>query len=174
MIQLGVELRLSNPILAISALRRLETTYECLQSLAEYWDLAGSIVKLFNKSSIFRHSARGSIDRRHSTAHPTQIQEISTARDHPWDRSQNPKDPPELDILSSAADAAVERIAAGIIEQEHEEVSDWKQLFPFAESHNDQIFTPGDLMLMENEWRDMYWQEFTISGSINDGIGIWY
>jgi hypothetical protein len=64
----------------------------------------------------------------------------------------------------------VERINAGLIEQEREEVSDWRQLFPFIDSTNsgDETLFSADIFHMEDEWRQMYWQE-----TFGDGSGLW-
>jgi hypothetical protein len=46
---------------------------------------------------------------------------------------------PDLDVLAAAANAAVQSINAGLIEQEQEEVSDWRQLFSFTTSAQDEF-----------------------------------
>ncbi|SPO04458.1 related to Acetamidase regulatory protein [Cephalotrichum gorgonifer] len=51
LIQLSTEIRLSNPLLAISALRRYDSALVSLKRLAEYWPNAQSILHFFEKSA---------------------------------------------------------------------------------------------------------------------------
>lgn len=51
LIQLSTEIRLSNPLLAISALRRYDSALVSLGRLAEYWPNAQSILHFFKKSA---------------------------------------------------------------------------------------------------------------------------
>ncbi|PKS08189.1 hypothetical protein jhhlp_005465 [Lomentospora prolificans] len=50
LIQLSAEIRLSNPLLAISALRRYDSALVSLKKLARYWPNAQSILHFFEKS----------------------------------------------------------------------------------------------------------------------------
>lgn len=78
----------------------------------------------------------------------------------------------DLDVLAAAANAAVQSINAGLIEQE-QEVSDWRQLFPFTTSAQDEFLLTEDITLMEDEWRDIYWQEPNILGTFGEVFGSW-
>lgn len=181
MIQVSVELRLSNPVLAINARRRFNTNLCTLRQLAEYWIIAESTLRLFEESSSVQDGLELSRQAQEKSSSkggqrlpvPKRTPNGSLQRDSEKDESFTHRS--HLDILAAAADAAVERINAGAIEQEQEEVSDWRQLFPFNESGGNQdgtIFN-ADVFLMENEWREMYWQDPGFSTSFGDGVGFW-
>lgn len=53
MVQISVELRLKNPILAISALRRFDSGLCSLQKLAQFWSIAEPILTLFRKAHMY-------------------------------------------------------------------------------------------------------------------------
>lgn len=50
LVQLSTEIRISNPLLAISALRRYDSALVSLKELAEYWPNAKSILHFFENS----------------------------------------------------------------------------------------------------------------------------
>lgn len=58
MIQVRVELRFSNPVLAINALRRFDSTLSSLRSLAGYWFSAETILRLFENSKKLQQDLR--------------------------------------------------------------------------------------------------------------------
>lgn len=58
MIQVRVELRFSNPILAINALRRFDSTLSSLRCLADYWFSAETILRLFENSKKLQQDLR--------------------------------------------------------------------------------------------------------------------
>lgn len=58
MIQVRVELRFSNPVLAINALRRFDSTLSSLRNLADYWYSAESILRLFQNSKKLQQDLR--------------------------------------------------------------------------------------------------------------------
>lgn len=60
LIQLGIEMRFSNPVLAISALRRYDSALFSLRELAKYWPSAQSILHFFENSVRLQDSRRGS------------------------------------------------------------------------------------------------------------------
>jgi transcriptional regulatory protein AMDR len=183
MIQVSVELRFSNPILAINARHRFLSTLDSLRQLSDYWIIAESILRLF-ESSPYIQSTIG-----HEESLNDQVTSTSTSS------YQNPEDTlqstlgqlqqqesqngnkrgkqSELDVLAAAANAAVERINAGVIEQEQEEVTDWRQLFPFTDSSQDLTIPSPDVLSMEEEWRQLYWQDPGILASFGDGMGGW-
>lgn len=51
MIQLGAEIRVTNPVLSSNAIRKFEIALEILRSLSEYWFNAEIILRLFEDSS---------------------------------------------------------------------------------------------------------------------------
>lgn len=58
MIQVRVELRFSNPVLAINALRRFDSTLSSLRCLADYWYSAETILRLFENSKKLQQDLR--------------------------------------------------------------------------------------------------------------------
>ena len=58
MIQVRVELRFSNPVLAINALRRFDSASYSLRELAQYWVHAGTILRLFEDSKRLQEELR--------------------------------------------------------------------------------------------------------------------
>lgn len=58
MIQVRVELRFSNPVLAINALRRFDSTLHSLRELADYWSSAETILRLFENSKRLQQDLR--------------------------------------------------------------------------------------------------------------------
>lgn len=183
MIQISVELRFSNPVLAIHARRRFESTLGSLQELAEYWVVAESILRLFEDSSklqigvgLGRDSQIESQSRSATDHHGLQETSGGTRNALPRYQAESnlrPRARSDLDVLAAAANAAVESINAGLIEQEQEEVSDWRQLFPFTDSNQEGAMLTEDITLMENEWRDIYWQEPNILGTFGEFFGGW-
>jgi transcriptional regulatory protein AMDR len=182
MIQVSVELRFSNPVLAIHARRRFESTIYSLRELAEYWIVGESILRLFEETPTLQHDAglpRHSSDKgRSQSAACEMLQNDPTTTGkafpkHHAERNLRPKARSDLDVLAAAANAAVQSINAGLIEQEEEEVSDWRNLFPFTTSNQEGIILTEDITLMEDEWREMYWQEPNILGTFGDVFGGW-
>lgn len=58
MIQVRVELRFSNPVLAINALRRFHSASYSLRELSDYWAHAGTILRLFENSKRLQEDLR--------------------------------------------------------------------------------------------------------------------
>lgn len=58
MIQVRVELRFSNPVLAINGLRRFDSTLHSLRELADYWSSAETILRLFENSKRLQQDLR--------------------------------------------------------------------------------------------------------------------
>jgi transcriptional regulatory protein AMDR len=136
-IQVSVELRFSNPVLAIHARRRFDSALCSLRELAEYWIVGESILQLFEGNPTLQHGARFGRDSRdegrsQSEACDQRLQNDPTRarKSFPSNDAVRRRARPDLDVLAAAAHAAVQSINAGLIEQEEEEVCDWRQLFP--------------------------------------------
>jgi transcriptional regulatory protein AMDR len=183
MIQVTVELRFSNPVLAIHARRRFDSALCSLRELAEYWIVGESILRLFEGNPILQHDAglgRDSRDegRSQSAACDQRLQNGPTrAREafprHGAESNLRPRARSDLDVLAAAANAAVQSIHAGLIEQEQEEVCDWRQLFPFTASHREGFMLTEDVTLREDEWREIYWQEPNMFENFGEMFGGW-
>jgi transcriptional regulatory protein AMDR len=183
MIQVSVELRFSNPVLAIHARRRFESTLHSLREIAEYWIVGESILRLFEETSIAQHTKglrkdSREEDRPQSAAMDQMLGNGSTIARKAFQAPQAEKKLPQraqsdLDVLAAAANAAVQSINAGLIEQEQEEVCDWRQLFPFYTSNQEEFMLTEDITLMEDEWREIYWQEPNMPGAFGEAFGTW-
>ncbi len=183
MIQVSVELRFSNPVLAIHARRRFESTLYSLRELAEYWLVGESILRLFEGTSTVQQGMelRGNSrdeDRSQNAAGDQKLHNGLKVARKAFPRLEVESDlrqgaRSDLDVLAAAANAAVQSINAGLIEQEQEEVSDWRQLFPFTTSDQEDFMLTEDVTLMEDEWREIYWQEPNILGTFGEVFGSW-
>ncbi|TPR11876.1 hypothetical protein CAN33_0050905 [Aspergillus niger] len=127
MIQVRVELRFSNPVLAINALRRFDSASYSLRELASY-------------------------------CHP---QPQSQPQQHHHLDAWIPPPPPSATMtpVVDAIDADAPR-----------ESLDWRQLFSFTDL--DQPVLPmamEGLPELEDEWRQIYWQETPMSDLLLDG-----
>ncbi|CZR66979.1 related to Acetamidase regulatory protein [Phialocephala subalpina] len=176
MIQVSVELRFSNPVLAINALRRFDSTLLSLRKLAEYWINAESILRFFEESSHVQHGIRlgkasGEQDQTQNTSlqkgkEPAPESSSATARDETWTSNGRT----DLDMLAAAADAARDNTTA-MIQNPPGIAQDWNGILPQTDtSPEDFAVNSADLMNLDNEWREIYWQEPGLSGSFPDGF----
>lgn len=183
MIQVSVELRFSNPVLAIHAMRRFDSTLYSLRELAEYWIVGESILRLFEGNPTSQHGAGVYRDSRDDSRSQSAACDQGPQNGPKTGRKAFPRNDAEsslrpgaqsdLDVLAAAANAAVQSIHAGLIEQEQEEVCDWRQLFPFTASNQEEFMLTEDITLMEDEWRELYWQEPNMFESFGEVFGGW-
>ncbi|KAL1970700.1 hypothetical protein VTN77DRAFT_4344 [Rasamsonia byssochlamydoides] len=195
MIQVRVELRFSNPVLAINALRRFDSTLHSLRDLAEYWSSAETILRLFENSKRLKQDmqivsnetpGQFGVSRNQSantdstsnvspstiSAPPTNGQSLPQREQHP-PLSQTPKSSTGSQVPQSEAWMAGPEDMSGVppvepLDQPREYV-DWRQLFPFADSDQPGPMTMEGLPDMEDEWRQLYWQEPPMSDLFQDG-----
>jgi transcriptional regulatory protein AMDR len=189
MIQVSVELRFSNPVLAINALRRFDSTLNSLRKLAEYWINAESILRIFEESSQVQHVVRlgkGSKDQNETRpATQERSEERSSSRvdqrvrtlDQPVNDTNNwaIERQSDLDVLAAAANAASD-FSNGQLQQmqtRNDLESDWAAFIASNNSGSNQIMLSPDIMQMDDEWREIYWQEPGIPGSFGDGMWGW-
>ncbi|KAF8850792.1 hypothetical protein BDZ45DRAFT_808874 [Acephala macrosclerotiorum] len=176
MIQVSVELRFSNPVLAINALRRFDSTLLSLRKLAEYWINTESILRFFEESSHVQHGIRlgkGSVehDQAQNTSvpegkEPTEIPDSISVRDETWNSSGRI----DLDMLADAADAARDKTTA-MVQNPPELPEDWNGILTQTDkSPEDFVVNASDLMNLNNEWREIYWEEPGLSRSFPDGF----
>lgn len=150
MVQISVELRFRNPVLAINALRRFDSGLSSLQCLAEYWINAESIFRLFQESSHIQHFLRlkgpnkvvESIRERQVEMPLQRVEDFETAQQPSWEYGQS-----DLDILAAAA-------ASGDT--------------TMVQTHTNVDIT--NAWSMDDEWREIYWQEPGICDSLGDGF----
>ena len=206
MIQVRVELRFSNPVLAINALRRFDSASYSLRELAGYWSHAGTILRLFKDSRRLRedlHLAPSDRPRRFSSTNEpppgkgsitttTTIVNNNTTNNHPNTIPLPPAPPqptttttapyevptPESPQLSTAPapsqpfDSWIPSHNLSSVDAiDHPRESlDWRQLFSFGDL--DQPVLPlamEGLPELEDEWRQLYWQDTPMSDLLMDG-----
>ena len=176
MVQISVELRFSNPVLAINALRRFDSTLFSLRKLAEYWINAESILRLFEESSHIQHGIRlgqGIQDQNTLVSQGNSTEDI-VAHQNGSSTQQNesswrPDEQSDLDVLAAAPHAASDPVAA-TSQNEQDNTNGWRDLFPQGNIGLDDFGMTSDFMPLNSEWREIYWQEPGISGSFGDGI----
>ncbi|KKA18695.1 Acetamidase regulatory protein, partial [Rasamsonia emersonii CBS 393.64] len=207
MIQVRVELRFSNPVLAINALRRFDSTMHSLRALAEYWSSAETILRLFENSKRLKQDLRivsneapdhFSVPRKQSASGGS-TSDVSPStmsapqangqslphREQPPPLSQTPKPPmgPSPVPQSETWMAGPSRGGVNPFDRAEDmsgvppvapmdqprEYLDWRQLFPFADSDQPGPMAMEGLPDMEDEWRQLYWQEPPMSDLFQDG-----
>ncbi|KAE8145461.1 fungal-specific transcription factor domain-containing protein [Aspergillus avenaceus] len=199
MIQVRVELRFSNPVLAINALRRFDSASYSLRELAEYWSHANTILRLFEDSRRLQEDMRMATSerpRRFSSTHDrrkntnntpnpssnsistpsTTMHTSQTEQQLPYEvpTPESPQIPPTTmsphqgqpfdSWIPSSHLASVDPI------DQPRELLDWRQLFSFTDP--DQPVLPMSmegLPELEDEWRQLYWQETPLSDLLQDG-----
>ncbi|CAJ2501971.1 Uu.00g048240.m01.CDS01 [Anthostomella pinea] len=165
LIQLNIEVRLSNPVLAISALRRYDSALLSLRELARYWPNAQTIL------TFFESSLRLQQPRRHGTG--------TEVLDPP---APNPATAPSCG--SGLKDVATVGTEAGQVTQEFP-VADpassgqtdvgsraCSPMPPDHERHRQNGSAPeeqaafddvhggfGDIQASWSEWKELYWQQ---------------
>jgi transcriptional regulatory protein AMDR len=169
MIQVRVELRFSNPVLAINALRRFDSTLYSLRELAEYWSSAETILRLFENSKrlqqdlrVVNSEAPGQfvVSRKQGTnVDSPDISRRQSLAEH--------EQPPS--IIFDRAEDTIPNVPQVDTMDTPREYSDWRQLFPFADSDQPGPMAVEGLSDMEDEWRQLYWQEPPMSNLFPDG-----
>jgi transcriptional regulatory protein AMDR len=204
MIQVRVELRFSNPVLAINALRRFDSASYSLRELAKYWSHATTILRLFEDSKRLQEDLRLATSERprpFSSTHDqsqdqnqsqnqnqtkNQIQHTST--DTPLQPSLPDRPLPSYDVPTPNStslpptavsphqnqpfDSWIPSTSLATVDQldQPREFLDWRQLFSFTDP--DQSVLPmsmDGLPELEDEWRQIYWQETPMSDLLQDG-----
>lgn len=173
MIQLSVELRISNPILAIAALRRYDSTLYSLRRLAEYWPNAESILHFFEKSARLQRSdlrkvstySHVAIDPLNHDRTPQALTYQGTTRSYDPVRSAHTPLPSERNCQPGGKTGGFQGLNASVndpVEENTElgdDLSSWRQLFPFIDMDHDAEMQTIDFVQSRDEWREIYWQE---------------
>ncbi|KAG0650116.1 Acetamidase regulatory [Hyphodiscus hymeniophilus] len=166
MVQVSVELRFSNPVLAINALRRFDSSLAFLSKLAEYWTNAEAYIRIFQESSHLQHGIRheqGLWQNTRPTSSNNDIHDLQIGQSF---QSGN-LDP---EVLATSAGAVIG--SAQALKDNLDDGDSWKDLFPPSDTATDSLLFPNDLPV-QSEWRDIYWQEPGISESFGDGFWGW-
>ncbi|GFG23371.1 acetamidase regulatory protein [Aspergillus udagawae] len=201
MIQVRVELRFSNPVLAINALRRFDSASYSLRELAQYWSHATTILRLFEDSKRLQEDLRLATSERprpfSSTHDQSQNQnqnqnqnknQIQHTTDTPLQPSQPDRPLPSYDVPTPNStslpptavsphqnqpfDSWIPSTSLATVDpmDQPRESLDWRQLFSFTDP--DQSVLPmsmDGLPELEDEWRQLYWQETPMSDLLQDG-----
>ncbi|PYH43301.1 acetamidase regulatory protein [Aspergillus saccharolyticus JOP 1030-1] len=200
MIQVRVELRFSNPVLAINALRRFDSASYSLRELAGYWSHATTILRLFEDSKRLQEDLRLATSERSRGFIDSQdrgkIGSSSSSADSTADTvaAQTPQQqedqPIPYEVPTPDSTHISNPMTSVSVQQNHtldqwmptsnmtpveamdapRETLDWRQLFSFADL--DQPVLPmamEGLPELEDEWRQIYWQETPLSDLLHDG-----
>ncbi|KAJ5157183.1 Acetamidase regulatory protein [Penicillium canariense] len=210
MIQVRVELRFSNPVLAINALRRFDSASFSLRELAEYWVHAGTILRLFEDSKRLQEDLRMAtsggpkpyaaaqaqppppppIKALQVTSPPAPAAAMQTPRPMSFGVPTPEPTPMQQTTLSPQANPGFEnwitaplRLNAGPLERndpystamqvdqidQSRDYPDWRQLFSFTDSDLPVPMAMEGLMELEDEWRQIYWQDTPMADLMQDG-----
>ena len=174
MIQLSVELRFSNPILSIETLRKFDSTLYSLRELANCWPNARGVLHFFETSERFHRNEV----RRTDTANTelfagmetsVHVEDHDTRKNHdvqPYASTgamptpDNNDDAPPVIPGSEHGQSAPGYSNHGI----SEELSDWRQLFPFTGADVNDIPHQTGTFDASEEWQNLYWQEPGLEG----------
>lgn len=196
MIQVRVELRFSNPVLAINALRRFDSASYSLRELAEYWSHASTILRLFEDSKRLQEDLRLATSerpRRFSNNHNSHdgnknasntSTHNSSNSDTPMQSSQMPfevptPESPHLPQTQATVSPHQQQPFdnwipstnwASMDPMDHpREFLDWRQLFSFTDPDQPVPMAIEGLPELEDEWRQIYWQETPMSDLLQEG-----
>ena len=169
MMQVSVELRFSNPVLAINALRRFDSSLLSLRRLADYWINAELILRIFEESSHLQHGIRlgekiqeqSPPDNSQSTWGANDASALEKVQQGGIERSG-------LEVLTGTALTAIDSTSA--LNNDVRDTDSWRDLFPPTnDSTPENLLLPDDLP-MDSEWREIYWQEPGMTEVVG---GIW-
>lgn len=169
MVQIRVELRFSNPVLAINALRRFDSTLISLRTLSDYWLGAESILQLFESSKRLKHDME-MVKMKQPNSLPKDGDLVLKGSSHTTPQMDVPTPQGQLQTWYSKTqlnerlnyfakqplEAPIEGPAPAEPLGEH---GDWRQLFSIVDSEPCGPFIPGNLTDMEDEWRELYLHE---------------
>ncbi|KAL4810762.1 Acetamidase regulatory protein [Aspergillus unguis] len=210
MIQVRVELRFSNPVLAINALRRFDSASYSLRELAHYWSHASTILRLFEESKRLQEDLQTTTNER-----PRRFSNNTNTPAPP--RHKDAPNIPPLTNLTNVTDRATTAILPpqqnshitydvptpdsttqpqqqstlgpqAITTQPFDtwipsstltpmdtvdnprESLDWRQLFSFTDLEGPVLPSAMEgITELEDEWRQIYWQETPMTDLLQDG-----
>lgn len=212
MIQVRVELRFSNPVLAINALRRFDSASYSLRELAGYWVHAGTILRLFENSKRLQEDLRVATTGgpkpfaapQSQPPPPPPIKALQVTSPAPPTTMHTPRAlsygvPTPDSALSQQTTMSPQpnpgfenwitaplRLNVGPMERndpysttmqvdqmdQSRDYPDWRQLFSFTDSDLPVPMAMEGLMELEDEWRQIYWQDTPMTDLMQDGLWI--
>jgi transcriptional regulatory protein AMDR len=181
MVQVSVEMRFSNPVLAINSLRRFDSALISLRKLAEVWLNAESILHIFEESPHFQH------DIRPGKSLPDGIQSSAAGNtsDNNTTNTLNLNTPPEdcMESVDERTDLEIPVDAAYAKYGDRAQINETSldQADALNDLHQLPRLTAGDDLCMdldvnlmaESEWREIYWQDPGVSELFIDGSWGW-
>jgi transcriptional regulatory protein AMDR len=174
MIQLSVEVRFANPLLAIAAVRRYDSTLYSLRKLAKYWPHAESVLHFFEHSERLQRQnvhvegsgqggspdgllASPGTSRRISDSRTAAPSPVINASASPNTIFGGPLQIPEVttppDLREHTQSGYLDRATSV---EETDVAKSWRQLFPFTDTFEAEG-APGAAFL--EHWKEAYWQE---------------
>lgn len=210
MIQVRVELRFSNPVLAINALRRFDSASYSLRELAQFWSHASTILRLFEESRRLQEDLQGPASANEGTGrfgnnnannNTSTSQQKSTpavlnsvnlnntsipannlisssqpngrvSYDVPTPDSTTQQPPALSPHMAQPLDTWIPSNNLTPMEsvESHRELLDWRQLFSFSDLEGPVLPSVMEgITELEDEWRQIYWQETPMSDLLQDG-----
>lgn len=203
MIQVRVELRFSNPVLAINGLRRFDSVSNSMRGLAEYWIHAGTILSLFEDSKRLKSDLRQAtnerprqfsdagdrIKNRSASSSSAPIPMRTPQPERPSYKLPTPESaqqqPPSVGQQQFGSWMPTPPKPTPVALDRNEELSndvppvepidqpreflDWRQLFSFTDADQPVPMAMEGLTELEDEWRQIYWQETPMSDLLQDG-----
>lgn len=136
MIQLSVEVRFANPLLALAGVRRYDSTLYSLKNLAKFWPDAESILHFFENSEKLQRQN-------------IHVEQAIITHEHLPGYDQTTLD----DSMDGAID---EEVSSTTAVPENRKQKGWRQLFPFNNTLD--IGEASDTTFLD-QWTEMYWQE---------------
>jgi transcriptional regulatory protein AMDR len=161
MIQLSVEVRFSNPLLAIAAVRRYDSTLYSLRQLARYWPSAESILHFFEHSERLQRQNVHFDKQGHSPELLASPRSNRPSNEAYKGSSLSPSvirgqiSPNSAFSGPLQVDSQTEARTDRRQPAEEEVARDWRQLFPFTEN----VEGTGMQEDFLETWYQMYWQE---------------
>ncbi|KAL4950477.1 Acetamidase regulatory protein [Aspergillus filifer] len=214
LIQVRVELRFSNPVLAINALRRFDSASYSLRELAQFWSHASTILRLFEESRRLQedlHTTTSNGRRRFSNQntnansfaaspqkltskipHQTNLNNTSTSSNSALPNGQVSYDVPTPDSTTQPQNQTtlsphhtntavtqpfdtwipsnINNLTPMDTVDNPRESLDWRQLFSFSDLEGPVLPSAMEgITELEDEWRQIYWQETPMSDLLQDG-----
>jgi transcriptional regulatory protein AMDR len=171
MVQISVELRFSNPILAINALRRFDSSLLSLRNLVEYWTNADWILRIFEESSHVQHGIRlGNSTIRNEQPESSYAGPEFSQQKRGGDEqiARDGTATGDHDCLTQSED----------VNQDYQvDQNEWGEMIPQTDSISPDFLMSNDdlnsMLPLDSEWREIYWQEPGISESFGDGLWGW-
>jgi transcriptional regulatory protein AMDR len=163
-LQISVELRFSNPVLAVNAHHRFDIFLSSIRKMAEYWDEAQLLLQMLESSPHIQHAARlgarteglaGS-----SPAVENTIESQEQVNAEVVEESGHPKSGSSLGGTEGC--------------QSNSDVQDdWDAILASAADGTNEGFGSSDILSLDAQWWEMYWQGSEVPSSMKNLLWGW-